>query len=178
MRHVSDQFLLNISEVSAALVGLFLVGMFLYVETGFRRVAHAEVVQPYFRASTRIVLILYALCIGVSLALVVLELPWARVLFAVLSVMLVVANVDTARRSRGFIAATRSVLFAMTEIVGTIGVVILVVVPWALGGLHPTRQDLTWAILLSFGLGFISICAAALSAFEFASAEQSDEPMT
>lgn len=35
MRQVSDAFLLSMAEVSAGLIGLFLVGMFFYVETGF-----------------------------------------------------------------------------------------------------------------------------------------------
>jgi hypothetical protein len=36
MREVSDDFLLNMAEVCAGLLGLFLVGAFFYVETGFR----------------------------------------------------------------------------------------------------------------------------------------------
>jgi hypothetical protein len=59
MRDVSDAFLLNMAEVSSALVGLFLVGVFFYVETGFRRSGGAgNIVEPYFEAATRIVLIL------------------------------------------------------------------------------------------------------------------------
>jgi hypothetical protein len=41
MRDVSDDFLLNVAEVSATLIGLFLVGVFFYVETGFRRLGEA-----------------------------------------------------------------------------------------------------------------------------------------
>jgi hypothetical protein len=57
--------------------------------------------------------------------------------------LLVAANVDTARRSRGVVHLTRSAALAVNEVVGTIAVAALVVVPWALGGLHPTREDLT-----------------------------------
>jgi hypothetical protein len=58
MQEVSDDFLLN-AEVSATLIGLFLVGVFFYVETGFRRLGAArEAFEPYFRAGTRIVLVL------------------------------------------------------------------------------------------------------------------------
>jgi hypothetical protein len=46
----------------------------------------------------------------------------------------------------------------------------LLVVPWALGGLHPTREDLTWAILLAFAAGFLSIIATVMSAFDIARA--------
>ena len=105
MRPVSDSFLLLMAEVSATLIGLFLVGVFFYVETGFRRLgAEARVVfVPYFRASTRIVLILYALPLFLSLTLVVLEPVWNRLLFLLLSILLVAANVQTVlgmRRSR------------------------------------------------------------------------------
>ena len=52
MRENSDAFLLNMAEVSAALVGLFLVGVFFYVESGFCRSNDAgDVVEPYFRAT-------------------------------------------------------------------------------------------------------------------------------
>ena len=56
-------------------------------------------------------------------------------------------------------------------------VVVLIVTPWALGGLHPTREDLTWAILLSFAAGFLSISATVMSAFDIArlEAERSDD---
>jgi hypothetical protein len=37
MRDVSDAFLLNVAEVSATLLGLFLVGVFFYVEIGLGR---------------------------------------------------------------------------------------------------------------------------------------------
>jgi polar amino acid transport system substrate-binding protein len=45
---------------------------------------------------------------------------------------------------------------------------VMLVTPWALGGLHPTREDLAWAILLSFAAGFLSIGAVVISAFDIA----------
>ena len=172
MRQVSDSFLLNMAEVSAALVGLFLVGVFFYVETGFRRSDPAhQAVDRYFRSGTRIVLILYAIPVGLSLTLVVLEPVWTRVLFALLSLMLVAANTDTAVRVRGVAKATGSTALLLNEVVGTAGVLALVVIPWILGGLHPSREDLTWAILLSFATGFVSVCALVLAVFDVASFE-------
>jgi hypothetical protein len=169
MRQVSDDFLLNMAEVSATLIGLFLVGVFFYVETGFRRVEHAhDVVEPYFRAGTRIVLVLYAIPLGLSLALVALEPIWARVLFALLSLTLVAANINTAVRIRAIARATGSAALVVNELVGSAGVLLIVIIPWILGGLHPTREDLTWAILLAFGTGFISIVAVMLSVFDIA----------
>jgi hypothetical protein len=86
MRQVSDAFLLNMAEISATLIGLFLVGVFFYIETGLRRWERArQVVVPYLRAGTRITLIFFAIPLGLSLALVALEPFWARVLFVPLS---------------------------------------------------------------------------------------------
>jgi hypothetical protein len=141
MQEVSDDFLLNVAEVSATLIGLFLVGVFFYVETGFRRLGDArEAFEPYFRSGTRIVLVLYALPLFLSLTLVVLSPNWNRVLFLFLSVMLVAANVDSAVRVRGIARRTGSNVLLLNEVLGTIAVAALVVVPWALGGLHPTKR--------------------------------------
>jgi hypothetical protein len=174
VRQVTDAFLLNMAEVSATLIGLFLVGVFFYVETGLgRRDFSRRVFEPYLRAGTRITLIVFAIPLGLSLTLVVLEPVWSRILFAVLSLLLVAANVDSVMRVRGL--ARGSVGLVVNEIVTTALAVVLVVLPWALGGLHPTREDLTWAILLSFAAGFLSIGATVMSAFDVARSETSDQ---
>jgi hypothetical protein len=169
VQQVSDDFLLNVAEVSATLIGLLLVGVFFYVETGFRRLGRArEILVPYFRAGTRIVLVLYAIPLGVSMTLVTLELLWSRLLFALLSLTLIVANIDTAARIRSVKKVIGSRALFVNEVAGTLGVAALVVVPWLLGGLHPTRGDLTWGILLAFTTGFFSILAIVLSVFDIA----------
>jgi hypothetical protein len=163
MREVSDEFLLNMAEVSAALIGLFMVGVFFFADTGFRRLDQARgIVEPYFRASTRIVLVLYTLPLGLSLSLVVLQPIWSQVLFGLLSLVLLAANVDTAARIRAVARVTGSTALLVNELVGTAAVVAIVVLPWVLGGLHPTREDLTWTILLAFAAGFASISALVL----------------
>lgn len=167
MREVSDAFLLNVAEISATLIGLFLIGVFFYVETGLRRWGEARATfEPYLRAGTRITLLVFAFPIALSLALVVLEPLWSRVAFAVLSVLLVAANVDTVVRVRGVSSAIQSGMFVVLEVVTTLLSALLVVLPWALGGLHPTREDLTWAILLAFVAGFLSIGTTVMSVFD------------
>jgi hypothetical protein len=174
MREVSDAFLLNMAEVSATLIGLFLVGVFFYVETGLRRWDQArKVFEPYLRAGTRITLIVFAIPLGLSLTLVALEPFWARVLFALLSLLLLAANVDSALRIRGVAKVTGSTALLVNEVVTSVVAVLLVVMPWVLGGLRPTREDLTWAILLSFAAGFLSIGATVMSAFDIARLEAS-----
>jgi hypothetical protein len=103
-----------------------------------------------------------------SLALVALEPVWGRILFAVLSAILVAANVSTASRLRSSLTAMASPVLVLTEVAGTLAVVGIVTLPWILGGLEPTREDLMWAILLSFAAGFLSVCAMVLTAFDMA----------
>jgi hypothetical protein len=166
MRQVSDTFLLNMAEISATLIGLFLVGVFFYVETGLRRWEQArQVVVPYLRASTRITLILFAIPLGLSLALVALEPLWSRMLFVPLSLLLLVANVDTAIRIRGVKRVTGSTALVVNEVIIDAMALVIVATPWVLGGLQPTREDLTWAILLAFAAGFLIIGATVMSTF-------------
>jgi hypothetical protein len=173
VREVSDAFLLQMAEVSAGLLGLFLVGIFFYVETGFRRLGDGrEVFEDYFQASTRIVMLLFALPLVLSLTLVVLEPGWSRAIFLLMSVGLVVANIGTAKQVRDVNRVTRSQTLLVNEVVGTVGVVILIAAPWLLGGLDPTREDLTWAILLSFATAFASVLALVMSALEVAKARR------
>jgi hypothetical protein len=143
MREVSDDFLLNMAEVSAALIGLFMVGVFFFADTGFRRLDQARgIVEPYFRASTRIVLVLYALPLGLSLSLVALEPVWSRVLFALLSLLLLAANLDTAARIRAVARVTGSTALLVNELVGSAAVVVIVALPWSSGGsIRPGRTS-------------------------------------
>jgi hypothetical protein len=169
MREVSDAFLLNMAEVSAALIGLFMVGIFFFADTGFRRLDQARgIVEPYFRASTRIVLVVYAFPLGLSLSLVALRPVWSRVLFVLLSLLLLAANLDTVARIRAVARVTGSTALLVNELMGTAAVVVIVALPWVLGGLHPTREDLTWTILLAFATGFTSISALVLFVLDLA----------
>jgi hypothetical protein len=95
------------------------------------------------------------------------------VLFVVLSLGLVAANIDTAARIRSVARVFRPTALMVNEAAGSAAVVAIVTVPWILGGFHPTRGDLTWAILLSFATGLTSICVTVLSAFDLARFEES-----
>jgi hypothetical protein len=110
--------------------------------------------------------VLFAMSLLLSLTLVVLEPGWSRLLFALLSVMALAANVDTLLQIRAVVRVTRSTALLVNELVGTAAVIVIAILPWALGGLHPSRGDLTWAILLSFTTALLSVCALVLSAFD------------
>ena len=164
MQAVSDDFLLNMAEVTASLIGLFLVGVFFYAESLQSRDGTHAISRSYLRSGTRITLIVLAIPLGLSLTLVALEPAWSRWLFALLSVALIVANVDSVRRLRG----VRSIALVANEALATAMTVALVTIPWILGGLEPTREDLTWSILLAFAAGLLSISAIVMSVFDAA----------
>lgn len=177
MQQVTDELLLHLAEISATLIGLFLVGVFFYVESGLRRWDDARTVfEPYLRAGTRIVLILYAIPLWLSLTMIMLAPVWARLLLVVLSLVLVAANVDTVARIRAVTRATRSIALLINEVVSTIAVLALIVIPWALGGMRPNREELIWAVVLSLASGFLSTCALVMSAFDIAHTQASDAP--
>lgn len=177
MRPVTDELLLGVAGVSATVIGLFLVGVFFYVEAGMRQLADSgrADLQTYMRAGTRIVMVLFAMALLLSLALVAFDLSWARGLFVVMSVVLVAANVETAVRVRAArVTGTRTLLF--NEVAGSVGVVAIVVLPWALGGLRPSREDLTLATLIALATAFVSVGAIALFSFDVARLYPADRP--
>ena len=167
---MTDELLLGIAGVSATVVGLFLVGAFFYVEAGMRQQdgrARAAM-APYMRAGTRIVMLLFALALFLALALAALDLAWARALYVVLTLLVIAANVETAVRVRSVRLPGQPRTLLLNEIVGTIGVLLIAVLPWAIGGWRPGRPELTLAALLALGTAFVSVGAMALSAFDVA----------
>ena len=57
-------------------------------------------------------------------------------------------------------------MFDGIEVVATAGAVLVITVPWVLGGLEPSREDLTWGVLLAFASGVFSIWAMVMIAFD------------
>jgi hypothetical protein len=55
----------------------------------------------------------------------------------------------------------------VNEVVTSVLALALVALPWVLGGLRPTREDLTLAIILAFAAGLLSIGATVMSAFDW-----------
>ena len=175
MDPVTDVFLLLIAEVSAALIGLFLVGMIFYIQTGFNQLERSRVVvEPYFRASTRIVLILYSIPLVLSLTLVALPIVWSRLFFLTLIVGLVASNISTAVGVRPVMRVTGNRTLFINELVGTAGVALMVILPLASGGFSPSRDDLVPPMLISLGIAFLSTCVLVLTLFDIAQFERSE----
>lgn len=83
----------------------------------------------------------FAFPLALSLTLVALEPARNTLLFAILSPLLLAANVDTARRIGEATRVTRSAGLLINEVVTMLSLT-LIVLPWILG-LHPSRGDLT-----------------------------------
>jgi hypothetical protein len=173
VRPVSDALLLDVASTSATLLGLLVVGVFFYVETGLRRLEHAhDVFAPYVRAAARLTMGLYLVALTTALALVALEPGWARAVFGVTALAVLASLVEFTRRAR-----------AMGKLIGTAGwsrsqelliwtcVAAALIMPWVLGVAAPNREDLTWGVLLALVLGLLSTLSMLLSAFDIAKFE-------
>jgi hypothetical protein len=174
---VSDDFLIAIADISAALIGLFLVGMIFYIQTGFDRLERSRgVIEPYFRAATLITFISFAIPLAVSLTLVALPIGWSRLLYGTLTVGLIMVNVTTVKAVRECVRVVGLRLLVMMEVVGTTLVALMVVLPLVTGGLRPERGDFVSGLLLSLGIGFLSTCVLVLTLFDIARFERSASP--
>jgi hypothetical protein len=101
MRQVSDEFLLNVAVISATLLGLLVVGVLFYVETGLRRLEHARnVIAPYIRGAARLTMAMYVGALGTSLALVALEPAWPRIVFGAVTVGVLLSLLEYTIRAR------------------------------------------------------------------------------
>lgn len=177
MAPVADDFLTALAGISASLIGLFLVGMILYIQTGFdRRERTRDVIEPYFRAATLITFISLALPLSVSLTLVVLPIGWSRLLYAAAIVALVVADLQTINTVRVAVRATGLHLLWMMEAVGTALVILMAIIPLWMGGFSPVREDLVPGLLLGLGIGFLSTCVLVLTLFDIARIERQEAP--
>lgn len=179
MDPVSNEFLIALAEISAALIGLFLVGMIFYIQTGFDRLERSRsVVEPYFRAATLITFISFAIPLGVSLTLVALPIVWSRLLYVALVVGLIVVDFSTVKTVRECVRVTGLRLLLMMEAVGTVVVALMVILPLVTGGLRPEREDFVPVILLSLGIGFLSTCVLVLTLFDIARFERAGGSVT
>jgi hypothetical protein len=176
MPTVTDDFFLALAEISAALTGLFLVGVVLYIQTGYDRSERSRaVVEPYLRAATSITFIAYAVPVVVSLTLVSLPIGWSRWLYYGLVLCLVVVNVSTVSTVRRVQRQLRLRLLVMIEVVGTVGVALMIILPLATGGLTFSRDDLVPGLLLSLGVAFLGTWVLVLTLFDIARYERSSQ---
>lgn len=168
---VSEGLLLTIAQIAATLIGLLVVGVFFYVETGYRRLAVFDLsAGAFLRATTKLILLLYSLVLGVSVALVAFEPHVVTVFFVVLSVAVFAALVGMTRSSRRLPRAVRR-RHAAAWVVWPPTVVALGL-PWVTGGWPLTGEVLLVTVLLVGALAFFITGGLLLFAFDLASVER------
>lgn len=175
MKTVSDAVLLTTAQIAATLIGLLLVGVFFYLQSGFRRVSAREPgAEPFLRATTKLIVSLYGLVLGVALGLVALEPLWITLLYAVLSLAVLAAMLEWTIRSRAVSPAFRRAvrvkpLFAWPFLI------VPLAVPWALDGWPLGREALVSVLLFGGGVAFLNTADLVLLAFDLASIERTVE---
>jgi len=168
---VSEGLLLTVAQIAATLIGLLLVGMFFYVETGFRRLTTVQVeAGAFLRATTKLVLLLYALVLAVSLALVAFEALVVTVVYGVLSVAVVIALVEMTVRARRLPRAVRRRHAAAWRVWPP--TIIVLAVPALTGGWPLAAPALTDAVFLVGALAFFLTGGLLLFAFDLAGVER------
>lgn len=178
MNTVSNDFLLALADISAALTGLFLVGMIFYIQIGYeKRQRSRAVVEPYFRAATSITFIAFVVPVVVSLTLVALPIGWSVVLYYGLVFALIVADIATVSTVRKLHQEMRLGLLVMIEVVGTAVVVLMIILPPVTGGLTMEREDLVPGLLLSLGVAILATWVLVLTLFDIARFERSEPPV-
>jgi hypothetical protein len=176
MNTVSDDFLLALAEIASALTGLFLVGIVLYIQVGYDKAERSRpVVEPYLRAATSITFIAYAVPVVVSLTLVSLPIGWSRWLYYGLVLGLVVVNISTVSTVRRLQQVIRLRLLVMIEVVGTVAVVLMIVLPLATGGVAFSRDNVVPGLLISLGMAFLGTWVLVLTLFDIARFERSSD---
>lgn len=168
---VSEGLLLTVAQIAATLVGLLLVGMFFYLETGFRRLTTVQIeAAAFLRATTKLVLLLYALVLAVSLALVAFDALVVTALYVLLSVAVLVALVEMTVRARRLPTAVRRRHAAAWRVWPP--TIIALAVPALSGGWPPAAPALTDALFLVGALALFLTGGLLLFAFDLAGVER------
>jgi len=168
MRPVSDAVLLEVAGISATLLGFFVVGVFFFVQRGaFPQAPHEA--RSYLRAVTGTVLLLHGATLFLSIALVAFSLTWASVLYVMASLALVWSVARTSLVVRHLHRVLDVRVMWQTAMWAATGAV--VGLPWILGGLKPSRVDLSAGVLAAVVLAFASSANLVLSAYDISRLE-------
>lgn len=167
MRINVDELLLGVAGVSATLLGTFIVGVFFYIDTDMhRRLMASDTADRYLRSGVRWVFVVYALALFASLALAALDTIWGAAAFVALSAILAVSTVDTGRRMLMKGGSGDSSALLVNQWTSTAAVVVLIVLPWIIGGWAPPTSAFVPSILIALAAGFTSTAALIMSQFD------------
>lgn len=80
-----------------------------------------------------------------------------------------VATVDTSRRLVRRGATRRSLALTVNEVLTSVAVVAVVILPWVLGGWSPSPREFVPSLLLALAVGFTSTATVIMSIFDLGS---------
>ena len=162
-----NEFLLGVAGISATLIGTFIVGVFFYIDTDLHRLLMAtDAADRYLRSGVRWVITVYGLPFFVPLALAAFEPIWGAATFIALSIVLVLSTVDTGRRMLRGSKSGVSRALVVNQWTSTAGVIVLVALPWVIGGWVPPATAFIPSILIALAVGFASTAALIMTVFD------------
>jgi hypothetical protein len=161
------EFLLGVAGISATLIGTFIVGVFFYIDTDLHRVMMAtDAADRYLRSGVRWVFLVYAVPLFASLALAAFEPVWGAATFIALSAILALSTVDTSMRMLRRGSSGDSTLVVVNQWACTAAVVVLVALPWVIGGWVPPATAFIPSVLLALAAGFASTVGLIMRQFD------------
>lgn len=143
--------------------------MFFYLDSDLHRArGPRNPADKYIRSGARGVFVHYALPLLVPLALVGVGAIWGALVFIALSAVLVAASVESMQRMVMSGGSGSSLALVVNEVLTTVAVVVLIILPWVLGGWVPPPSAFVPSLLLALASGFASTVALVMALFEAA----------
>lgn len=164
---MSEAFLLGLAGISATLLGTFTLGVFFYLNSSqHHERGPGTAADRYMRSGARWVFAAYSLPLLVPVVLVGVGHRWAVASFVLLGAALVAATVDTSRRIMARGATQMSPSIAVNEIATTVLVLLLIVLPWAIGGWLPPPSAFVPSLLIALVATFTSTATFVMYTFD------------
>lgn len=162
-----NEFLLGVAGIASTLIGTFIVGVFFYIDTDLHRMMMAsDAADRYLRSSVRWVLIVYALPLFVPLTFAAFEPIWGAATFIAFSALVALTTLDSARRILVRDGSGHSRARVANQWVCTAAVVVLIALPWIIGGWLPPATAFVPSLVIALGVGFASTAALIMAQFD------------
>lgn len=126
----------------------------------------SDTADRYLRSGVRWVFVVYGLALFASLAFAALDTIWAAAIFIALSAILAISTVDTGRRMLMEGGSGNSIALLINQWTSTAAVIVLIALPWILGGWAPSTSAFVPSILIALAAGFTSTAALIMSQFD------------
>ena len=167
--------LLNVSGVSAGLIGTLIAGVFFYIDTDLHRMMMAtDAADRYLRSRVSWIFAVYAVPLFVALTLAAFDPIWGAVTFIVMSVLVALSTVSTGRRILRPGASGGSTALVVSQWASTAAVVVMIALPWVIGGWVPPATAFIPSILIALAAAFASTVSLIMAQFDATAAMAED----